>query len=434
MDVIVIGGGIGGVATAYQLRAAGHRVCMVERHATVAQGATYGHGGLVLPTPLDVWFGPTFMHHRRALRSGVVYKPGLNGPLRRFTRELAKLRHPDAFAAHYAKLKPLVDLSRESIADIERRFGLEFEQRPGVLHVIREPQEWAAAQPALELLRAYEVPHQILDAEQCAALEHSVPADPPFAGGVLLEFERTANCPLFSKLVKQTLDEHGVQFCFGRAVTAIRVEANRAAVELAPEPGDRLGARGKEVDVISADAVVIAAGTGSVPLLARLGITLPLHRVRVNALSAPVAYEEHAPHLSVVDSIKRITMTRMHQRVRISGAPVLQSEKDIARPLPEALNDEALALLGQATHDWIPGAAKISAALPWQATRLLSPDGLPVVGPTRHPRVFVNLGHGPAGWGLACGSAKVVSDYLGGTPHHVPADTLAALHVDRFAT
>ncbi|WP_246795150.1 FAD-dependent oxidoreductase [Burkholderia perseverans] len=434
MDVIVIGGGIGGVATAYQLRAAGHRVCVVERHATVAQGATYGHGGLVLPTPLDVWFGPTFMHHRRALKSGVVYKPGLNRALRQFTRELATLREPAAFTAQYARLKPLVDLSREAIADIERRFALEFEQRAGVLHVIRDRQEWAQAQPALDLLRANEVPHQLLSARECAALEHSVPTDPPFAGGVLLEYERTANCPLFAKLVKQTLDEHGVQFRFGRAVTAIRVEANRAAVDLAPEPGDRLGARGKEVDVISADAIVIAAGTGSVPLLERLGVTLPLRPVRVNALTAPLAYEEHAPHLTVVDSIKRITMTRMHQRVRICGAPVLQSDKDTAQPLPEALGESALALLGQATHDWIPGAAKISAALPWQGLRLLSPDGLPVVGPTRHPRVFVNLGHGPAGWGLACGSAKVVTDYVGGSEHHVPADTLAALHVDRFAT
>ena len=68
MDVIVIGGGIVGVATAYQLRAAGHRVCVVERHATVAQGATYGHGGTVLPTPLDVWFGPTFMASRQGAK------------------------------------------------------------------------------------------------------------------------------------------------------------------------------------------------------------------------------------------------------------------------------------------------------------------------------------------------------------------------------
>ena len=94
MDVIVIGGGLSGVATAYQLRAAGHRVCVVERHATVAQGATYGDGGALLPSPLDVWFGPTFMHQRQPRDTGIVYKPGLNGGVRRFVKQLAALREP----------------------------------------------------------------------------------------------------------------------------------------------------------------------------------------------------------------------------------------------------------------------------------------------------------------------------------------------------
>ncbi|EGD00898.1 D-amino-acid dehydrogenase, partial [Burkholderia sp. TJI49] len=116
------------------------------------------------------------------------------------------------------------------------------------------------------------------------------------------------------------------------------------------------------------------------------------------------------------------------------GGAVLQSAADTAKPLAEPLSEAALALLGQAVHDWVPGAAKISAALSWQGTQLLSPDGLPVVGPTPHPRVFVNFGHGPAGWGLACGSAKVVTDYVGGDLQHWPADTLAALRAGRFAT
>ncbi|WDD93898.1 FAD-dependent oxidoreductase [Burkholderia sp. FERM BP-3421] len=433
MDVIVIGGGIGGVATAYQLRAAGHRVCVVDRHATVAQGATYGHGGALLPTPLDVWFGPTFMRQRRPLKSGIVYKPGLNGPLRRFVRRLGEFNEPDAFAAHYAKLRPLVDASRDAIADIEARFQLDFEQKSGVLHVVRDAREWTHAQPVLELLRTLGMPHQVLSPEECAALEPSMPLDPPFAGGVLFEGERTANCPLFVKLVKQVLDEHDVQFRLGRAVTAIRTDTARAAVELAPEPGDPRATRGKEVDVISADAIVVAAGVGSLALLERLGVHLPLHPVRLHTLTAPIAYEEHAPRLAIVDSIKRITMTRMSQRLRIGGGAVLQSMKDTSRPLAEPLSEAALALLGQATHDWIPGAARISAARAWQGIRLLSPDGLPVVGPTPHPRVYVNLGHGPAGWGLACGSAKVVADYLGGDAHRVPAETLAALRVERFA-
>ncbi|NRO97537.1 FAD-dependent oxidoreductase [Paraburkholderia sp. NMBU_R16] len=433
MDVIVIGGGVVGVATAYQLHSAGHRVCVIERHATVAQGATYGHGGALLPTPLDVWFGPTFVPNARVPRSGLVYKPGFNGSTRRFMQRLAAFQEPDAFRDQYRRLGPLVDLSRETLAALETRFDFEFEQRSGMLHVVQHPREWELAQSALDLLREFEIQHQVLTARECADLEHSIPTDPEFAGGVFFEHERLGNCPLFTKLVKQVLEEQaGVRFMFGRAVEALRLDEQRAAVELAPVPSERASAR--EVDVVSADAIVVAAGAGSLPLIERATTNLPLHPARFFALTAPIAYEECVPHVAVVDTIRRITMTRVNQRVRVAGAALVQPEREIAKPAPEPLATAATALLAQATHDWIPGAAKISAAHSWDGVQLLSPDGLPVVGRASHPRLFVNLAHGPAGWGLACGSAKVLAEIISGTEPSVPPDTLAALRADRFAS
>ncbi|MFM0527425.1 FAD-dependent oxidoreductase [Paraburkholderia strydomiana] len=431
MDVIVIGGGIAGVATAYQLRAAGHRVCVVERHATVAQGATYGHGGTVLPTPLDVWFGPTFMANRQNAKNGVISKPGFNGPARQFVKKLAELQEPDEFGRQYRLLRPLVELSREAMADMEARFGFEFEQASGLLHLVRSAQEWQQLQPALGLLALYEVPHHVLSPAECAAYEHSVRTEPEFAGGVLFEHERTANCPLFTKLIKQTLDtQGGVQFMLGCEVSAIRLDGQRAAVELAPRSGAASGSR--EVDVIHADTIVVAGGYGSLALLERLGLALPLHPLRVHTLVAPIAHEECAPHVAIVDAIKRIGISRMNHRLRIAGGAVLQGANLIDKPLGEALTKEALALLGQATHDWIPGAARISAALPWEGIKLLSPDGLPVVGNALHPRLFVNVGHGPAGWGLACGAGKLIADLVAGQAPDLPDETLAALRADRF--
>ncbi|KAA1012163.1 FAD-dependent oxidoreductase [Paraburkholderia panacisoli] len=431
MDVIVIGGGIAGVATAYHLRAAGHRVCVVERHATVAQGATYGHGGNVLPTPLDVWFGPTFLASRQNAKNGVINKIGFNGAARQFVKQLAALQEPEAFARQYGRLRPLIEASRDAMADVEARFGLEFEQTSGLLHLVRAEHEWEQTQPALGLLRQYEVPHHVLTPAECAAYEHSVRTEPEFAGGVLFERERTANCPLFAKLIKQTLDSQGgVQFMLGCEVSAIRLEGQRASVELAPRAG--AAARSREVEVIHADAVVVAAGHGSLALLERIGLRLPLHPLRLHTLVAPIAHEECAPHVAIVDAVKRIGISRMNQRLRIAGGAVLQSAGQIDKPLGEAVTKEALALLGQATHDWIPGAARISAALPWEGVKLLSPDGLPVIGNALHPRLFVNAGHGPAGWGLACGAGKLVADLLSGHAPGLPDDTLAALRTDRF--
>jgi D-amino-acid dehydrogenase len=221
-----------------------------------------------------------------------------------------------------------------------------------------------------------------------------------------------------------------VQFQLGREVTSIRLDSARPAVELAPRNGERRTSR--EVELIAGDAIVVAAGTGTPGLLAPLGMPLPLHPLRLHTLTAPLAYEERAPHITIVDSVKRIAMTRINQRMRVTGGAVLQSIAKSDKPLGESLTRRALALLGQATHDWIPGAAKISTARAWDGLRLLSSDGLPVVGATSHSRLFVNAAHGPAGWGLACGSARVVADLVSGLTPEVPDSTLSALRVERF--
>lgn len=430
MDVIVIGGGIAGVATAYQLRAAGHRVCVVERHATVAQGATYGHSGIALPTPLDVWFGPTFLRDGRQSSGGVICKTGFGGQARAFVKRLGALHGAEAFAQRYTLLRPLIESAQIALDDAESRFQLEYEQRDGLLYLVRGNDEWALTQPALELLRRFEVPHHALSAAECIALEPNLPAEPPFAGGVRFETGRVANCPLFVKQLKQVLDTlGGVQFQNGREVSAIRLESGRAAVELAPLRPEE--GRTRDVEVISGDAVVVAAGAQTPQLVAPLGIKLPVWPLRVHTLNAPVAHEECVPHNTIIDAAKRIAITRMNHRLRISGGAVLLRARQVDEPLPEALTADALALLGEASRDWAPGAARISAALAWEGMKLLPADGLPAVGNAGHPRLFVNAAHGPAGWALALGSARLVAQQVSGVTPDLPAETVAALRPER---
>jgi D-amino-acid dehydrogenase len=101
-------------------------------------------------------------------------------------------------------------------------------------------------------------------------------------------------------------------------------------------------------------------------------------------------------------------------------------------PLSAALTDEALTLLGETSRTWAPGAAKIAAALPWENLKLLSFDGLPAVGRTAHPRLFISAGHGPAGWAQALGSGKLIAELLSGATPSLPAQTVAALRPERF--
>ena len=226
MDVIVIGGGIVGVATAYQLRAAGHRVCVVERYATVAQGATYGQAAPSCRRRSTSGSDRPSCS-RQAAKNGVIRKTGFNGAARLFERQLAAWQEPQAFSRQFGLLRPLIEASRDAMADIEARFGLEFEQANGVLYLARSPQEWQLTQPALECYAIMKCHTTYLRRPSARTFEHSVPTDPEFAGGVLFDQERTANCPLFTKLVKQTLDtQGGVQFMLNREVEAIRLEGH----------------------------------------------------------------------------------------------------------------------------------------------------------------------------------------------------------------
>jgi len=231
------------------------------------------------------------------------------------------------------------------------------------------------------------------------------------------------------------LNDNDVTFMLESTVLGIQVQASGVRVKLTArvDPFAHNGSKdalGSEE--IAADAVVVAAGARSLDLLADAGLRLPLHPVRMHALMAPILHEELAPHLTLVDTAKRITISRMNNRMKLTGAALIQSRERAFSPPDIVLRNQALDMLAQAAHDWAPGAVKFSSARQWDGVRLLSPDGLPVVSRTAHPRLFVNLAHGPSGWGLAAGAAALLAELVSGTTEAGSDELLGALSAARF--
>jgi D-amino-acid dehydrogenase len=59
----------------------------------------------------------------------------------------------------------------------------------------------------------------------------------------------------------------------------------------------------------------------------------------------------------------------------------------------------------------------------------MTPDGAPIIGPTRYPNLYLNTGHGTLGWTMACGSGHVIADIMSGNR---PAIETADLAVSRY--
>jgi D-amino-acid dehydrogenase len=221
------------------------------------------------------------------------------------------------------------------------------------------------------------------------------------AGALHLPLESSVNCRQFASLLRLATRRYDVQWRFDTTVLA-----------LAP---------GKPVHVLSQaegmapqqeafDHVVVCAGVASGPLLAALGVRLPLLAVRGYSISAPVREPLNAPFATVLDERHQVVISRLENRVRVSGI----SEIGGHAPL---LSERRLNSLYQLLNDWFPGAAITSGAVQqWKGARHALPDGLPIVGPSGLDGIFLNLGQGDAGWALACGCALLLSAQLQGRP------------------
>ena len=173
---------------------------------------------------------------------------------------------------------------------------------------------------------------------------------------------------------------------------------------------------------IRADAYVIAGGIDSLPLLAPIGIRLPMMAVKGYSATAAITAFEHAPFTSVMDETYKVAITRMGNRLRVAGTAELGTQG-------MTLRDGPLRTLMKVAHDWFPYAAIYRQAKFWVGARPMLPDGPPVLGRTPIGNLYLNTGHGSTGWVMAVGSARVVADVIAGRE---PEIDLEGLTLDRY--
>jgi len=172
--------------------------------------------------------------------------------------------------------------------------------------------------------------------------------------------------------------------------------------------------------------VVVCAGVHANRLLAPHGLKLPLAPVYGYSITAPLAQRDDplpvGPRAALMDERFKVAISRLGQRVRVAGSAELGG--GIAR-----MNPAPLTTLYKVLDDWFPGAAVVHEAQQWKGARPMLPDGPPVLGASGLPGLWLNLGHGSSGWMLACGSARVLAELIGGRA--APID-LASLDLARL--
>jgi D-amino-acid dehydrogenase len=421
MHVAVIGAGIVGVTTAYELARAGHEVQVFERRNAVAAETSFANAGVLAPGYVTPWAAPG-MPTKVLLgllglggRDAAVRLAGWSAWRERtWVRQWLRACSASAYRGNRAAMLRLAQFSRQRLLELTASLELQYEQASGFTVLLRGPRELAAAQPGLKLLSELGVKHQVLDGAQCRAVEPGLSPETPLHAAIHLPDDGVGNCRQFAQLMRQEAQHLGALFHFNRRIESVRSAPGGQALQLLVQGSTTPQAF---------EAAVVCAGVQANALLAPLGLALPLAPVFGYSITAALRAESDntqaagatiGPQAALMDERYKVAISRLGQRVRVAGIAELGGEVD-------RLNPRAIATLHRVLHDWFPGAALLSDVQQWKGARPMLPDGPPVIGATPVPGLWLNLGHGSSGWALASGSAFIVAQALSG--HPAPVDT-----------
>jgi D-amino-acid dehydrogenase len=399
--VIVIGGGVVGLTSAWWLLESGCRVTLVERAQDLGSAASMRNGGQL-----------SYRYVSPLADAGVPLKAIAwllqeDGPLR-FKPE-ASLHQWDWLARFLyscragtnqrtaAKLLELGEFSRTSMSQLELALPLsEFSWRDaGKLVVYRSTAAFKAAadRPAPEHGR------QVLSARECVGLEPALAAaEQELAGGIFTDGEAVADCHAFCQALGERLRSHPN---FDGVV--------QAQVHNLVERDGKIDMINTSAGIMRADAYVLAAGIQSRLLAASAGIKLPLYPLKGYSLTAPIGPDHCAPDISVTDFERKILYARIG--ADLSVAAMVDMVGEDTRLDPKRIDS----LIRQARNT-MPNAANYEALTPWAGLRPATPGGAPIIGASKLSNLWLNVGHGALGFTFACGSAAILARLFNGAP------------------
>ena len=423
MKVAVIGAGIIGVTTAFELAADGHEVTVFERRAAVAEEASFANAGVVAPGYVTPWAAPGMPGKIAGYLLRRHAPVRLTWPLSR--QHLAWLwrwyRACDSttYAANRARMQRLAFYSRARLNEITEHHQFEYDRSRGYMVVLRGENDRKLVQPGLQVLRDAGVAFREIDPDEARRVEPAMSPDISFVGAVHLPSDEVGNCRQFALLLKSQAQSRGVLFEFNHAVDPLD-PADPASLNVWTL-GEAAPARRRF------DAVVVCGGVESALLLAPLGLRIPLIPVYGYSISAPLREPLNAPRSAVMDERYKVAIARLGSRVRVAGSAEIGGVAGKKR-------DASIQTLYKVLQDWFPGAAQLSntgsGVQEWKGARPMLPDGPPLIGATGIPGVWLNLGHGSSGWALSCGCARAVADLMA---HRAPEVDIEGLGVERLA-
>lgn len=411
MRVLVMGAGVVGVTTAYQLLQDGHEVVVVDRAEAAGLETSWGNAGMIAPGHAFAWSSPaapmillkSLLLKNQALR----FRPSADPHL--WTWSLLFLRQCTHERARINTLRKhrLCVYSQQMLHETLADCDIDYDRiGHGIVFFYRSAESLERGVSHMQILAEDGQAIEVLDRDAMVKLEPSLAAAKDrIAGGIYCPSDETGDCNKFTQGLAKLSARKGAQFHYGTEIRDIEVEADRVR-RVTTSNGE-----------FRADAYVLALGNQSPILARRIGVSLPIYPVKGYSMTVPVGNHPHPPTIGAVDEENLIAISRFGDRMRFTATAEISGYGTGHKP-----SDFDFML--SVAKELYPEGGDYDNATPWAGLRPMTPEGTPRFGRKKYQNLYFNCGQGHMGWTMAHGSARITADLIAGKPAAIPLDGL----------
>ena len=427
MNILVLGAGIIGISTAWHLLERGHTVTVVDRQSDAALETSFANAAQISVSYCEPWANRAAPW--KALKwmfdpeAPLLLRPRMDRAQWRWCLEFLGQCNDAAFERNVAQIVALGAYSHQAHQALVRSLGLEFHRlERGIAHFFCDQASFDAAGHAVELMRRHGVQRRLVSREELLQIE---PAFRSYAahisGGTYTPTDESGDARLFTQQLARHCAQQGAQMLFGHEVLslqasggAIKSVAVRACQQRA---GGEKDPQNSPIQHLRADAVVVACGSYSAPLLRSVGLRVPIYPGKGYSATFALRRPEGAPWVSTIDDAKKIAMSRLGDSLRVAGTIELSGwDLTLDSPLAQA----RCHMLARRIETLLPGVC--DTRLPheggqpqfWAGLRPATPTNIPLIGATPLAGLWLNAGHGTLGWTHGAGSGRALAALMSG--------------------
>ena len=414
--ILIIGGGVIGLCTAYYCAKRGHRVTVIDRHPELRDGCSFGNAGMIVPShfvplaaPGMVALGLKWMWNPE---SPFYIKPRLNLELLSWAWKFWRASTPEHVRQSAPLLRDLSFASRACYEELAALPGSDFGLvKKGLLMLCKTQHALDEEAKTAETARSLGIPAEVLDARKTATLDPNVTMD--VAGAVYFRKDCHLSPDRFMAGLKQQLAQMGATFLWKTEVHGWRI-GNGEIDAVQTNHGSEM----------TANEYVLCGGSWSSETARDLRLNLPMQAGKGYSLT--LDQPRQLPQICSIFTEARVAVTPMGNTLRFGGTMEIAGLNDDINPI-------RVRGIIKSVPKYYPQfrEADFDGIKPWRGLRPCSPDGLPYMGRTKkYSNLVIATGHAMMGLSLGPISGKLTADVISGDNSSIPVQLM---NPDRYS-